>query len=311
MYPTTLDAIMNAVSLRDTRMRLAVAACAEPQALLAVLEARDMGLVFPLLVGDIEKTKDIAHEYGVSLEGCALVSEPDPRIAAQRAVDAIRQGKADVLMKGLVNTDVLLRVILNRTTGLTRGNVLSHVAVCGLADTLLGEQRLICITDAAVNVSPSMERKLEIVRNAIGVARKLGILCPRVAMLAATETVMLPTMRATLDAQLVARMAEQGEFGCATVAGPMAFDVALSLDIAKRKGIMHPVAGHADVLCVPDIESGNILYKALTTLAHVDMAGVLVGSTAPVVVPSRGDTRRTKFLSIGLAAYLAGTRSGE
>lgn len=306
MKPTTLDAMVDAVIAHHRTVRVAVAACAEPNVLTAVLEARDRGIAIPLLYGDMDEVANIVRERGLSLGDCMTVHEPVPARAVQLAVDAVRSGAADVLMKGLVNTDVLMRVVLNRASGLSAGGVLSHVAVCSLPDALSGGQRLVCITDAAVNISPNMERKLEIVRNAIGVARGLGIACPRVAMLAATEKIMLPAMPATLDAQLVARMAEQGEFGEALVAGPMALDVAISPEIAARKGVSHPVAGRADILCAPDIESGNILYKALSTLAHVELAGVLTGTTAPVVVPSRGDTPRSKLLSLALAAYLAG-----
>lgn len=307
--PRTLDDIVTAVVRRGAPVRVAVAACAEPNALAAVLEARDMGMAVPVLVGDIAATEHIATERNLSLEGCEVEDEPVPVKAVQRAVDRVRTGGADVLMKGLVNTDVLLRVVLNRVSGLSAGGLLSHVAVCSLPAACGGEasasSRLVCITDAAVNISPNMERKLGIVRNAICVARSLGIPSPRVAMLAATEKVMLPAMPATLDAQIVARMADQGEFGDAMVAGPMALDVAISPDIAARKGVSHPVAGRADILCAPDIESGNILYKSLTTLAHVEMAGILTGTTAPVVVPSRGDSRRSKLLSLALAAYVA------
>lgn len=307
--PRTLDDIVAAVARRGAPVRVAVAACAEANVLAAVLEARDRGMAVPVLVGDLAETSALAAARGLSLHGCETEDEPAPAKAVQRAVDHVRQGRADVLMKGLVNTDVLLRVVLNRESGLSAGGLLSHVAVCSLPAACGGDMapgaRLVCITDAAVNISPNMERKLEIVRNAICVARSLGIATPRVAMLAATEKVMLPAMPATLDAQIVARMAEQGEFGDALVAGPMALDVAISPEIAARKGVTHPVAGRADVLCAPDIESGNILYKSLTTLAHVEMAGILTGTTAPVVVPSRGDSRRSKLLSLALAAYVA------
>lgn len=324
----TLEDIMTAVVAKDAHMRLAVAACAESHALMAALEARDMGLVIPYLVGDMEKTEAIAKEHGTSLEGCTLVHEPDVHAAAKAAVSAVAGGEADVLMKGLINTDDFLRAVLNRRTGIASGGVLSHVAVCAIPDmsgqgvcarqtaafgqgvkpsqtSSLG-QRLVCVTDCAMNISPHLQRKLEIVRNALGVVRGLGLGTPCVAMLAATEKVMLPAMPATLDAQLIARMAAQGEFGDdVLVAGPMALDVAVSADIAARKGIHDPVAGRANILCAPDIESGNVLYKALTTLVCTEMAGVLVGTTAPVVMSSRGDRQRTKLLSIALAAHLA------
>ncbi|MFI3271972.1 MAG: phosphate acyltransferase [Pseudomonadota bacterium] len=315
----SLDAIMSSVVEKNAHMRLAVAACAESHALMAALEARDIGLVVPYLVGDMEKAAAIAQEHGKDLDGCTLVHEENPNEAAKMAVTAVQQGDADVLMKGLINTDDFLRAVLNRRTGIASGGVLSHVAVCALPDmssaSFLGapvtcrsanDSRLVCVTDCAMNISPNLQRKLEIVRNALGVVRGLGLGTPYVAMLAATEKVMLPAMPATLDAQLIARMADQGEFGDdVLVAGPMALDVAVSANVAERKGIHDPVAGRANILCAPDIESGNILYKALTTLLCTEMAGVLVGTTAPVVMSSRGDTQRTKLLSIALAAHLA------
>lgn len=314
MLLTTLDDIMAAVVAKNAHMRLAVAACADSHTLMAALKARDMGLVVPYLVGDMDKAEAIAKEHGMSLHGCTLVHEPDVYVSAKLAVAAVARGEADVLMKGLINTDDFLRAVLNRKTGIASGGVLSHVAVCSIPDMSgLGvhqegkkSQRLVCVTDCAMNISPNLQRKLEIVRNALGVVRGLGLGTPYVAMLAATEKVMLPAMPATLDAQLIARMAAQGEFGDdVLVAGPMALDVAVSADIAARKGIHDSVAGRANILCAPDIESGNVLYKALTTLVCTEMAGVLVGTTAPVVMSSRGDTQQTKLFSIALAAHLA------
>lgn len=316
---TNLDDIMAAVASKPKRMRLAVAACGEAHALMAALEARDMGLVTPFLFGDMAKTENIAKEHGMSLDGCTLFEEPYAHAAAQAAVTAVSRGEADILMKGLINSDDFLRAVLNRRTGIAAGGVLSHVAVCALPDmsspTFLGapvtcrsatSTRLVCVTDCAMNISPNFQRKLEIVRNALAVVRALAIGTPCVAMLAATEKVMLPAMPATLDAQLIARMAAQGEFGDdVLVAGPMALDVAVSANIAERKGIVDPVAGRANILCAPDIESGNVLYKALTTLLCAEMAGVLVGTSAPVIMSSRGDSQRTKLVSIGLAAHLA------
>lgn len=320
---TNLDAIIDAVVKKSAHMRLAVAACAESHALMAALEARDMGLVVPYLVGDMVKAEVIAKEHGTTLEGCVLVHEGNAKAAAKLAVAAVARGDADVLMKGLINSDDFLRAVLNRRAGIASGGVLSHVGLCALPDMLSASEhgapavnqsasqsvrgtRLVCVTDCAMNISPNLQRKLEIVRNAIAVVRGLELGTPCVAMLAATEKVMLPAMPATLDAQLIARMAAQGEFGeDVLVAGPMALDVAVSASVAERKGIVDPVAGRANILCAPDIESGNVLYKALTTLLCTEMAGVLVGTTAPVVMSSRGDTQRTKLVSIALAAHLA------
>lgn len=300
---STLDDLAVAVAAAGTKPRVVAAPCAEPKVLNALLDAAERGLATPVLVGDMDATADIVAREGRTLDGVMTEHVTDPAKAVQRAVELIRIGEADVLMKGLVNTDVLLRVVLKRDTGLPTRGILSHVA----AFALPGQHRLTLLTDAGVNVRPNFQRKLEIVRNGVDVARGLGIATPRVAMLAATEKVMLPAMPATLDAAMVSRMAEQGEFGDdVTVAGPMALDVAISPEAAASKGCAdHPVAGRADILCAPDIEAGNVLYKAITTLAKVDMAGIVAGTSVPLVVPSRGDTARSKYLSIAMACYLA------
>jgi phosphate butyryltransferase len=200
-----------------------------------------------------------------------------------------------------VPTATLLRAVLDRELGAAPKGILSHVTLFEEP----GSGRLMLLTDPAVNIRPNLQRKVEIVRNAVAVARRLGMARPRVAMLAATEKVNFPAMPATLDADLLAKMGAQGEFGDARVAGPMALDVALSAQAAAFKGVDNDVAGHADILVAPDIESGNVLYKSLSTLLGLDMAGVVVGSRVPVVVPSRGDSPRTKLLSLALAAFLA------
>jgi len=161
------------------------------------------------------------------------------------------------------------------------------------------------LTDAGVNIRPNLQRKMDILKNAIGVARALGIQQPRAAILAATEKVNFPAMPATLDADLLSKMAADGVFGDALVAGPLALDLAVSKASALLKGVDNPVAGHADILLTPDIESGNILHKALSTLLNIPIASVVVGSSAPVVVPSRGDSQRSTLTSIALAVYLA------
>lgn len=302
--PQSLEDIASCVAECGEHPRIVLAACAESHALGALLDASERGIALPLLVGDMEAAARIAAELGRDISGIPAVHAPDPREAVQVAVDMIRRGDADVLMKGLVNTDVLLRRVLNRETGLPPKGVLSHVAVFELP-VAGGGTRLAIVTDAAVNVRPNLQRKLEIVHNAVGIARALGIARPRVAMLAATEKVLLPAMPATLDAQIVSRMAEQGEFGEADVAGPMALDIAISPDAATRKSVSNPVAGRADILVTPDIESGNVLYKALTVLAEADMAGIVTGSAVPLVVTSRGDSERSKFFAVALAGYLA------
>lgn len=281
--------------------RVAIARSANGFVLAAAVAAWQAGLAEPVLIGDMDATARVAAERGLDITPFEQIETPDDETAVRQAVDLFRQGRAALIMKGLVPTATLLRAVLDKEHGAAPKGILSHV-------TLFEEPhsgRLMLLTDPAVNIRPNLQRKVEIVRNAVGVARRLGIPRPRVAMLAATEKVNFPAMPATLDADLLAKMGEQGEFGDARVAGPMALDVALSPQAASLKRVQGDVAGHADILVTPDIESGNVLYKSLNTLLDLDMAGVVVGSRVPIVVPSRGDSPRTKFLSIALAAFLA------
>lgn len=305
-----LDDMVRAVMGAGARPRVAIAPCAEGFVLRAGLAAAGRGLAEPIFLGHRGRAMELAAERGLDLTPYEFVDCPDDAQAVLGAVELFRQGRAQLIMKGLVSTSVVLKAVLNKEAGLVpEGGILSHVAVFDApgrgADPNSDGAGLMLLTDAGVNIRPTLQRKVEILRNALAVARALGIQVPRAAMLAATEKVNYPAMPATLDADLVAKMAEQGEFGSALVAGPLAFDLAVSPQAAALKGITHPVAGHADILCAPDIESGNILYKTMSSLMNMTMASVVVGSRVPVVVPSRGDSEHSKFASIALAAYLA------
>ncbi|MBU4379322.1 MAG: phosphate butyryltransferase, partial [Proteobacteria bacterium] len=222
--------------------------------------------------------------------------------AVAEAVRLFRQGEAQLIMKGLVPTVTLLKGVLDKETGVPHpSRILSHVAV--FESPLDG--RLMLMTDPGVNINPNLQRKADILRNALDVARCLGMDRPRVAILAATEKVNYPAMPATLDADILTKMAARGEFGDAVVAGPLSLDLALSGEIAACKRFESPVAGCADILVTPNIEAGNILYKSLSVFCGCVMAAVVVGSLVPVVVPSRGDSNASKFLSIALASLLA------
>ncbi|GFM32078.1 bifunctional enoyl-CoA hydratase/phosphate acetyltransferase [Desulfovibrio subterraneus] len=283
------------------RTRLAVAACAEDFVIQACLAAYEKGLVDPIFVGDQDKVTKIAERLGADMSPFERHHETEPAAAVDLCIKLYKAGDAGAIMKGKVNTDVLLRGVLNKETGVPPTGVLSHVGVFNAPC----HDKLMILTDAGINIAPNLQRKADILRNALKVAGALGIEAPRVAMLAATEKVIYPAMPATLDAQMVAKMGEQGEFGDALVAGPFALDLAVSARAVECKGVDNPVAGNADVLVAPDIESGNILYKALTSMMNIEMAGIVAGSSVPVVLPSRGDTDRTKFYSIALATLMA------
>jgi len=297
----SLEAMVERVLAFPVRTRLAVAACAEDFVIQACLAASARNLAEPIFVGDQARVDQIAQRLELDLSGFERHDVPDPAAAVEFCIGLYKSGDAGAIMKGRVNTDVLLRGVLNKATGVPPSGVLSHIGVFGAP----GADRLMILTDAGINIAPNLQRKTDIVRNALAVADVLGITAPKVAMLAATEKVIYPAMPATLDAQMVARMSEQGEFGDAMVAGPFALDLAVSARAVACKGVDNPVAGNADILVAPDIESGNILYKALTSLMNIEMAGVVAGSRVPLVLASRGDTDRTKFYSIALATLMA------
>jgi Phosphotransacetylase len=294
----------------DDKPRVAIAPCAEGFVLRAGLDAAKKGLAMPVFIGNRDKALKLAEERGLDLSPYEFEDCPDDTQAVVRAVELFRTGQAQLIMKGLVSTATVLKAVLNKEAGLLpEGGILSHVSVfdaptCTRGCELDGK-RLMLLTDAGVNIRPTLQRKVEILRNALSVARALGIVTPRVAILAATEKVNYPAMPATLDADLLAKMGQAGDFGTALVAGPLALDIAVSPSAAALKGISGPVAGKADILCTPDIESGNILYKTFSALMGLTMASVVVGSRVPVVVPSRGDSEQSKLASIALAAYLA------
>jgi len=315
-----LEDITAAVLQRGSRPIVAIAPCAEEFVLRAASRAAAAGIAEPVLVGDLERTRCIAERCGFLLDSFESIHCPDDAAAVALAVGLFKQGRVQLIMKGLVSTATVLRAVLDKENGIAHaGGILSHVSVfdapqpqpreCDAFTGLTG--RLMLLTDAGVNIKPNLQRKVEIVKNALAVARALGIERPNVAMLAATEKVNYPAMPATLEADLIAKMAEQGDFGDVRVAGPISLDLAISPAAVARKGYAHQIAGQADILVAPDIESGNILYKSLSTLVHATLAGVVVGSRAPIVVPSRGDDDASKFASIALGAWLASARYAE
>jgi phosphate butyryltransferase len=298
-----LDDLVYSIPSRTQPPRVAIARSADAFVLEAALHAYTHGLAEPILIGDMDATRLVAETLQADIAALPKVHLPNDESAVREAVRLYRNGEAALIMKGRVPTSTLLKAVLDKTHGVPPHGILSHVAVFENPLT----HRLMLLSDAAVNIRPNLQRKVEIVRNALFVATSLGMLRPRVAMLAATEKVNFPAMPATLDADLISRMAVEGVFNDAFIAGPMPLDIALSPTAAANKDVGGDVAGQADILVTPDIESGNILYKCVNTLLGLDVAGVVVGSTVPIVVPSRSDTARSKFLSLALAVYLSGS----
>ncbi|QDX80588.1 enoyl-CoA hydratase [Denitratisoma sp. DHT3] len=282
---------------------MAVVHPCDKESLGGALLARDEGLIEPLLVGPEEKIRALAEQMGADLKGCQLVPTPHSHASAETAVALARQGKAAALMKGSLHTDELMAAVVDKETGLRTARRVSHVFLMDVPTY----PRPLLITDAAVNIEPTLEDKVDICQNAIDLARMLKIDQPRVAILAAVETVN-PKMRATLDAAALCKMADRGQITGGVLDGPLAFDNAISLVAAKTKGIQSPVAGQADILLVPDIESGNMLAKQLEYLADALAAGIVLGARVPIVLTSRADSARTRTISTAIAVVMAHAR---
>ncbi len=279
---------------------IAVACAQDTEVLMAVNDAKQMGIANAILVGDKEKMEEIAKEKTIDLSKYEIIDIKDLSEASLKAVELVSSGKAHIVMKGLVDTAIILKAVLNAEVGLRTGNVLSHVAVFDV----LGHDRLFFVTDAAMNIAPELGAKKQIIENAVTVAQSLDIDEPKVAVICAKEKVN-PKMPATVDAAELEKMNKNGEITGCIVGGPFALDNAVSLEAAKHKGIDHPVAGLADILMVPTIEAGNVLYKSLVFLSDTKNAGVIVGAKAPIVLTSRADSEETKLNSIALGVLMA------
>ncbi len=279
---------------------MAVVHPCDGESLKGALMARDAGLILPTLVGPEEKLRPLAEQIGVSLDGCRIIDVPHSHAAAEAAVRMARNFEVEALMKGSLHTDELMEAVVNKETGLRTHRRISHVFLMDVPTY----PRPLLITDAAVNVEPSLEDKVDIVQNAIDLARMIGIAEPKVAILAAVEMVN-PKMRATLDAAALCKMADRGQITGGLLDGPLAFDNAVSLIAAKTKGIRSMVAGQADVLVVPDIESGNMLAKQLEYLADALSAGIVLGARVPIVLTSRADSAETRTASTAIAVVIA------
>jgi len=266
----------------------------------AVTEAKKLGLCDSILVGSAEKINDIAAEQNFDISSFRIVDEKDPKKSAAIATGLVRNGEADILMKGLIDTASLLRAVLNKENGLRTGGLISHVGVFELP----GYDRLILVTDAAFTIAPTLSEKKSIIENAVNFMHSLGIEVPKVAPLCAVEVVN-EAMPVTIDAAMLSKMNDRGQLKGCIVDGPLAFDNAMSEEAAKHKGIKSPVAGKADILVVPNIETGNVLYKSFVYTTKCKNGAVLLGAKAPVVLTSRADTFETKVNSMALAIMQA------
>ncbi len=280
--------------------RLAVAVAQDSYVLDAVVQAAELGIVAPVLVGDREQIEQILVDLKADPRAYRIVDEADKTEACMVAARLVRDGEADFLMKGIVDTAVIMRAILNRDNGLRTGRMISDV----LALEIEGYDHLFLVTDPAMSIAPTLPQKADLVRNAVDIAHALGNDNPKVAVLAAVEKVN-EKMPCTVDAAELQAMNERGEIDGCVVQGPLQFDNAVSEEAAKHKGISGAVAGNADIMLVPDIEAGNMLVKAAEFFGHAKKAGVIVGAKAPVALTSRASSAESKLYTIAIARLVA------
>ncbi|MCU0378951.1 MAG: bifunctional enoyl-CoA hydratase/phosphate acetyltransferase [Bacteroidales bacterium] len=280
--------------------RLVLAAAQDLNSLSSVINAARDGFIEPILVGDKEAIQNIANSGNIDISGVRMIHEPDTDLAVGIAVKMVRSNQADILMKGKVGTSSLLKAVLNKEWGLRTGSLLSHIAIFEVE----AYHKLIAVTDVAMNIAPNLQDKISIVNNSVACLNKLGVDMPKVAVLGAVEMVS-ENMQATLDAALLSKMNQRDQIKHCLIDGPLAFDNAISLESANHKGIRSDVAGDTDLLLMPDIEVGNVLYKSLVFFAHAKVAAVILGASAPIVLTSRSDSDQAKYDSILLAAAVS------
>lgn len=287
---------------QKTLKKVSVSNAQDEPVLQAVKAAKEQNIATAILVGDEAKIREIAASIDMDLTDFEIINEPETEAAALKAVELVHNGKADILLKGLLETKTFLKSVLNKEVGLRTGKMLSHVCVFEIE----GINRLLFFTDVAFNTYPTLADKVNIINNAVEVAHACGIECPKVAPLCAVETVN-PKMQPTVDADNLTKMYEGGDFKGCQIYGPLSMDLAIDPEAAVHKGVTNPVAGHADILLFPNIDAGNITYKILVRTAKVKIGNVLVGTSAPVVLTSRSDDFETKLNSIALATVIAGS----
>ena len=281
----------------------AVAHPCDESSLRGAIDAARLGLIAPILVGPRARIEAVAKQFDIDIGGVAIEDAPYSQASAMRAVELVREGKAEALMKGSLHTDELMGAVVHRDTGLRTARRISH---CFVMDVPSYPETLI-VTDAAINIAPTMETKVHIIQNAIDLGHALRFPQVRVAILSAMETVN-PKVPSTVEAGALCKMADRGQITGGIIDGPLALDNAISLESVKIKKIESPVAGRANVLVVPDLEAGNMLAKSLSFLAGADAAGIVLGARVPIILTSRADSVPTRLASCGIAALVAQAR---
>jgi phosphate butyryltransferase len=279
------------------RKKLVLAAAQDQHSLSAIVRAWKENIIEPILIGDKEGIQNICASNNYDITGVRIIHEPDTEMSVEMAVRMVSSKQADILMKGMVGSSTLLKCVLNKEWGLRTGNLLSHFALFEVETY----HKVIAVTDVAMNIAPNLKDKISIVNNSIACLIKLGYTMPKVAVLGAVEMVN-ENMEATLHAALLSKMNQRDQIKNCIIDGPLAFDNAISLESAKHKGIRSEVAGDTDLLLMPDIEVGNVLYKSLVFFAKAKVASIILGAMVPIVLTSRSDSEQAKFDSILLSA---------
>jgi len=296
----TFDELL-AKSKGSLAKRMAVAAAGDVHALEAVIAARKSGLAEPVLVGDKREIHVILDELGVSLSGCEIHDEPDAATACKLAVRLVREGNADFLMKGKVDTNVLMGAVVDKATGLNKGILMSHIAILQVP----GYHKLLTVVDGGMIPYPDLDQKRQIIDNTVNTLLAIGYSRPKIGVLACIEKVNRK-MPETVEADELAQMNIRGDIKNCIVNGPISYDCAMSREIAELKGYTGEVAGDVDILIAPNIHAGNIMVKMLTCTFGAKLAGIITGAACPIVLPSRGSSAEEKFLSIALSAAVSG-----
>ncbi len=284
---------------KGLKKKAIVAGANDSHVLEAVKKAQQANIVSPILIGEKEKIEKIANELSFDLSNSIIIDVSGESNIAQKAVEMMNNDEADILIKGLINTAVILKWVLNKDYNLNLGKVLSHVALMEIPN----RKKILFITDAALNILPDLQQKAFITENAINLAKKLGYEIPKVAIISSNEKVS-EKLVSSVDAAIIAKMGDRNSFGQCIIDGPLALDIAISKEALDLKGISSPVDGDADILVMPNIDAANALYKSLIYFANAETAGVIVGSRKPVVVTSRADSANSKLYSIALASLL-------
>jgi phosphate acetyltransferase len=292
-----------AAAKSENTIKVAVAHPCDTVSLTGAVEAKQLGLIEPILVGPAERIRDVAAKAGLDIAGLEIVDARHSHESAAKAVELVSEGKVEALMKGSLHTDELMGAAVSKQAGIRTARRISH---CFVMDVPRHPEPLI-VTDAAINIAPTLEEKVDIIQNAIDLAHALGVQNVRVAILSAMETVN-SKVPSTIEAAALCKMAERGQIAGATLDGPLALDNAISPEAAAIKKIVSPVAGHANVLAVPDLEAGNMLAKSLSFLAGADAAGIVLGARVPIILTSRADSVITRLASCAVAVMVAAAR---